>query len=413
MAQIMKIKYTILKVLIQNSSKVHNSNKGFTLIELMVGLIIMVLIGGFAMNAFIEASTTFSKDKKNIDSSQNLSAILEMIGNDIKQSGEQINDTRFPVVEIEPNTDVGSMSGSSKITVRRALTTAMTLCEDITNTDTNTKVTLTVADNSLLGIANCNAGTLLVGTLTATTLPTPITRPTALRDARNYRCKLDDINADYTSTITDFCNGNAQEKVLAAMSDGVGNVRIFQYTNDTEITANTKYQITIANLQTSKPLSTATYTSGTTPIYLVEERIYTLKSNGDFQLARDGGDAQTLIKGIKLFNVSARVYGDKTTKQSDAIDPASAIAGTTNVLPLIRRCDAATPYYICNFNTYRPLGAGTPPTIDDWKTLQGIKVSLQAKYDATGRGTEANANPKDIERLTAVAEFFPRNVLSK
>ena len=408
----MKTKYTILKVLIQNSSKVQNSNKGFTLIELMFGLIIMVLIGGFAMNAFIEASATFSKDKRNIDSSQNLSAILEMVGNDIKQSGEQINDARFPAIEIEPNTDAGSMPGSSKITIRRALTTALTLCENITSAST-TNTTLTVADNSLVGIANCNAGTVAAGTLTTTTLPATITRPKTLRDARNYRCKLDDINGDYSNATKDYCNSSAQEKVLAAMSDGTGNVRIFQYTNDTEVTANAKYQMTIANFQPSKPTVAATYASGNTPIYLVEERIYTLDTNGNFQLERDGNGAQTLLKGIKLFNVSARVYGDKTTKLSDAIDPASAILNTTNVLPLARRCDVTIPYYICNFNTYKPLGPGTPPTIDDWKTLQGIKVNLQSKYDATGRGTEANADPKDIARLTAVAEFFPRNVLSK
>ena len=60
----MQTKYTILKALIQNSNK----NPGFTLLELIVGLSIMVLVGGFAMNAFVDSSKTFSNDKKNIDS---------------------------------------------------------------------------------------------------------------------------------------------------------------------------------------------------------------------------------------------------------------------------------------------------------------------------------------------------------
>jgi hypothetical protein len=79
------------------------------------------------------------------------------------------------------------------------------------------------------------------------------------------------------------------------------------------------------------------------------------------------------------------------------------------------------PYYICSFNAV-PTGSplGTLPVVDDWKTLQGIKVELQAKYDSTGRSAEG-ANPNldsdvvknEKKKLTVAAEFFPRNVLSK
>ena len=47
------------------------------------------------MNALIDVSSGLNKDKRSIDSSQNLSAVLEIIGNDIRQSGEKINDTNF------------------------------------------------------------------------------------------------------------------------------------------------------------------------------------------------------------------------------------------------------------------------------------------------------------------------------
>lgn len=395
-------KSTILKVLIQNLSK------GFTLIELIIGLLIFTIVGGLAMNALVESSKSFSQAKKNIDSSQNLSAILELIGNDIKQAGEQMNDGLFPVIVIQPNSDTGSMSGSSKITIRRALTSPLTLCESIAGTSAIGSNTIVVTDDAQGSIsANCKPGTLVT---------TSVTRPAALMEARNYRCKLDNINADYSSTTTDFCLTTKAtpdlEKVRAAMSDSAGNIRIFDYVDDSVVTANTKFNISIANLTASTPSTTTTYNVGS-PIYLIEERIYTLDSSGNLQLQRDGGSAQTLISGISKFNVSARVYGDKTTKASDAIDPASTIANTTNVLPLARRCTPLVPYYICNFNSYVPAGspAGTRPVSDDWKTLQGIKVELRAKYDPTGR----NATPTDQDnaKLSATAEFFPRNVLSK
>ena len=194
-------KYTILRL--------HSQilNKGFTLIELIVSLIIFTIVGGLAMNALVESSNSFSTDKKNIDSSQNLSAVLEMIGNDIKQAGEQMNDGQFPVVVIDDNP---SNPGSSRITIRRALTSALTLCEQITPADTPTS--LIVADNAQVVAGNPNA--CKVGTLATTT----VTRPSALMEARNYRCKLDEINADYSSTTTDFCNGVASEKVRAVMT---------------------------------------------------------------------------------------------------------------------------------------------------------------------------------------------------
>jgi prepilin-type N-terminal cleavage/methylation domain-containing protein len=401
----MEIRYTILKVLTQNSSRAKNFNRGFTLIELIVGLLIMSIVGGLAMNAFIGASKDFNQDKKNIDSSQNLSAILELIGNDIKQSGEQINEAKFPVIKIEviPTGDVTNKPGSSKITIRRALTSPLTLCETIVGSAApSTAGKLTVADETNSN-TNCK-----VGTLVTTTIPAAISRTKSVKEVRDYRCKLDDLNADYSlSSTTDFCQSSKaspdKENVFAAISDGNGNIRTFRYIDDTEETANTKYAISFqaGSLSASLPNS-STYSLGTSPIYLIEERVYTLGIDNSVKLQIDGGAVETLVKGIETFKVSARVYGDKTTRNSDAIDPASTIAGTTNVLPLTRRCDSTVPYYICDFNS---------TTVDDWKTLQGVKVELQAKYDATGRGATASAT--DIEKLSAKAEFFPRNVLSK
>ena len=400
-------KYMILKVITQNFSKGSNSNKGFTLIELIVGLMIMLIVGGLAMNAFIQESITFNKDKKSIDSSQSMSAILEIIGNDIKQSGENINDAKFPVIKIEkiPSGDPDYMGGSSKITIRRALTTPLTLCDTITGTFTGT--TLTVTDDSSTE-PNCKLGTEVTTTTPA------VTRPTLVKEWRNKRCQLDDVNGNYTTPDTsDFCLPTKAspdlEQVLAAMSDRSGNMRTFQYINDTDSEAITfgspsvtgkRYKINISGLSAD---STNTYAVGN-PLYIIEERVYRLDKNGNFTLQRDGGTSDVLMKKIKKFNVSARVYGDKATREPDVIDPAATPVKATNVLPKTRRCDVSIPNYICEFNT-------ATTGVDDWKTLQGIKVDLQANYDSTGQS--ATPSPIDTDKLSASAEFFPRNVLSK
>jgi Tfp pilus assembly protein PilW len=418
-------KYTILKALIQTS------NKGFTLIELLVGLVITFTITGLAFDAFINSSNTFRNDQRNIDNSQNLSAILEIIGNDIQQSGEQITEGTFPVVTIEkiPTTDTVNMQGSSKITVRRALASPLTLCANTTATTSITSLVVTQDSNSN---ANCKSGTvvkneqILTGSTAGPLLPV-VERPSTLMTARSYRCKLDNPTIDYnlyTSTNkTDFCLSSKPttdlEKVRAAMSDESGKIWMFDYTNDAAnvvddpavvppTTPATRKandaSITISNV--SPPPTTVPYPVGT-PIYLIEERIYTLDKDGNLNLQKDGGIAGTLIKGIRKFDVSAKVYTDTINK---TVDP---IGGTGSVLPAARRCESLTPNYICEFKS------STYPS-DNWKTLAGVKVDLQAQYDPTGRGkfTDAqlddpNTTDPNVLKLRARAEFFPRNVLSK
>ncbi len=457
-------KYTTLKALILHFSKFKHLNKGFTLLELIFGLTIMIIVGGLAMNAFIETSTSFNKDKKNIDSSQNLSAILEMIGNDIKQSGELIGDSKFPTIEFAPNADAGSMSGSSKITIRRAVSEPLTLCQAIVApTDPTTITTLLVADNTTATVtasANCDVNKipnplLVVRPATVyspddstTTYPTTrlaLTLPTALRKARDYRCKLDQPNPsvayDSSTRVTDnFCDGVAAEKLRIAVSDRDGSILIFNETGetadptngaDTTVGSSKKYSITVKaestvdadkgfnqttidNNTRNKPVAAASpnpaiqYSIGS-PIYVLEERVYTLTNTGEFQVSVNGQAPSTLIKRIANFRASARVYTNSTDKSVKATPAADVCTNTDPFLsqPATGDATAESPQYICKFNYNL---AATDPAMD-WKTLAGIKIELHAKYDATGRA--ATATTADADKLKAAAEYFPRNVLSK
>ena len=402
-------KYTILKVLIQNLSKIRHSDKGFTLLELIAGMVILVSIIGLAMNAFISASSDFNKDKKAIDSSQSLSAVLELIGSDIRQAGEQINDANFPVIEFSTDPSSSAIPPSSKITVRKALVTSLTLCQNIPVDVSPLPNTLLVADSTSTN-TNCSG-------LAMTTTPAPIL-PGALRNVRNYRCQLDNPDADYAATTADLCAASKPslpskdpEQVRAAISDGSGHLRTFNYSDDNIITAASQYSITVGkdDLGGSTMLDDARnkaypYNIGQ-PIYLIEERVYTLDNDGSLKLSIDGKTPTTLIKKIAKFSVSAKLYQNTATvllsTKTTATAPANPCVAGTNTQFL------SDSQYTCKFNANTTSAA----TADNWKTLAGVKVELQAKYDSTGGS--ATPSTTDTEKLQATAEFFPRNVLSK
>jgi prepilin-type N-terminal cleavage/methylation domain-containing protein len=431
-------KYTILKAITRTS------NKGFTLLELLVGMIITLIIGGLAMQAFINASATFSKDKKSIESDQNLSAVLDIIGNDIKQAGENIGDKNFPTIEFGVDSaSTATPAKSSKIIIRRALSEPLTLCENLPANPTATTQILVV--DTTTSNTSCKVTQLLRSRNTATSSavfdPLPIATaitpalnpllPGALRNARDYRCQLPDPNRDYSSATTDFCDSLVgRNLVKVAISDGQGHMFVFNQTGETVESTNAadtvnpntytlglatpsifkKYRIVVDTTDTTPDPDSmiannanniVNYTIGN-PIYLIEERVYTLNNSGDLQVSVDGKPPSTLIKKIAKFTISARRY----TNSSDKIlnpSPANYCNSTTNNTQF-----ATNTNYTCKFNA---IPIPTLPDTYDWKTLAGVKIELQAKYDGTGQ----NATPTtaDTDKLTATAEFFPRNVLSK
>jgi prepilin-type N-terminal cleavage/methylation domain-containing protein len=475
-------KYMISKVTIQNLSRLSKDDKGFTLIELIVGLSIMLIVGGLAMNALIQASTSFNKDKKSIDSNQSMSVILEMIGNDIRQAGENINDGNFPSIEfkVADATETNLKSGSSKIIIRRALISPLTLCEAINaNQSLTTLTSPAVGDNATATVAissNCDVATsssplslyrvpipVSPATTPATyypityyptspsvalpTTPTPLSPklPIPLRKLRDYRCELDDPNPTtkydaVSNTGTDFCNGNASEALRIAVSNSNGQFLIFNQTGEIVPTTNTaddvvkdtattsstkKYQIAINNtfvsgdtaITTNSKNNAVAYPVGS-PIYVIEERIYTLSSSNSLQVSIDGKTPQTLIKKIDNFRISARIYTNSTDRIVQATPAANVCTDATPFAAQPTTPDANNPKYICKFNYFTGV---TVADKADWKTLAGIKVEVQTKYDGTGQGAENPSNPsldseqvqESKKKLYAASEYFPRNVLSK
>ena len=441
-------KYTILKVLLQTS------NKGFTLLELVIGMTILLIISGLTLSALNQAGDAFSKDKKNIDSSQSISAVLELIGNDVRQAGEYIRqDASFPALELSQNATptlpinrsgtIVTASASSTLIVRRALTAnPLTLCASVPNGTATTVTRIVVGDTTAVPGA-CNPLAASTATPPANAFLTPLVSTSPILQAKNYRCELGDPNLTY-SPAQDSCvaaaasmnNNPSLQRVLLAISDNAGNICVFNYTG--EDTSNpTQYKLIVTPIASNCD-NTGYSSTVPTPVYVLEERRYNLDANNNLTLATDGGVSSTpptLMSGIAKFKVSARAYKVTATGVTPAftlnarvIEPtglflngvASSVCTTAGVddgvsMP-VATATATDPIYAC-----RVKNAGGDLT--QWSHIAGVRIEMESRYDSTGTNISNNAltnyldalnnRPEEIAKLQAAAEYFPRNVLSK
>jgi type II secretory pathway pseudopilin PulG len=380
-------KFTILKVLIRPS------NKGFTLLELIISTSILILIMGLALDAFLHTNKTFTESNSRATANQDLASIAEYIGNDIRQIGEGIEDNSFPAVEFIENTDSGSMTGSSKLIVRRlASPVVLNLCEDLAAASTPTPSRLVVADSSLTA-TNC-------GVTLSTVSPK---FPTNLRSSRNFRCQLDVPNANWQSSTTDACASTAPtgsanpERLLMAVSDRAGHYRTFVTDNETEVSTGTKYGVAIAlddlghSTLASDTRNLVAYPVGS-PIYTLEEHVYSLDDQGNLNLAVNGAPTVLLLPNVAQFGVKGKLFTNITDKAILVPSAADYVC-------------ADDPNYVCRFNANTSTEAAV-----QWKTIGGIQLAIQAKYDATGKGAIPSA--ADLDKLTVRGQYFPRNAMS-
>ncbi len=440
-------KYTILKVLLQIS------NKGFTMLELIIGLSILLLISGLTLNALNQASDALSKDKKNIDSSQSISAVLELIGNDVKQAGEFIRqDSSFPAIVLSQNATptlpikrsgtVVAASASSTLIVRRALTAnPLTLCANVP-TGTATTVTRIVVGDTTVSPGACNPLAAATAAPPANAFLNPLVSTSPILQAKNYRCELGDPNLTYDPA-QDSCvaaaasmnNNTSLQRVLVAISDNAGNICVFNYTGeDTSNPAQYKLIVTAISSNCNNTVAYNYNATTPTPVYLIEERRYNLDANNNLTLATDGGVSTTpptLMSGIAKFKVSARAYKvDATvtpaiTLNDRVIQPTGLLAGAGSACTTagvddgvsmpVGTATATDPTYACRLNV------GANPA--KWNEIAGVRIEMESRYGSTGINISNNPltnylyalnnRPEDIEKLQAAAEYFPRNVLSK
>ncbi len=103
----------------QLADKVSGSeNRGLSLVELLVGAVVATGVLGIALSGAMFNRQLFLKDLDRTEVNDRLRSALDLVGADLKQVGERLNqrDPNFPVLSISKDQD-----GNSIITIRRNL----------------------------------------------------------------------------------------------------------------------------------------------------------------------------------------------------------------------------------------------------------------------------------------------------
>ena len=110
---------------------------GFTLVELLVGLIISGILAGLAFTVTFHNRNLYVRDNARINTNQNLRAAMDLLGLDIRQAGEYITDRSFPTILLQddPAGDV--------LVLRRGLDeTSLPVCSDVSGSTTSIAIAL-------------------------------------------------------------------------------------------------------------------------------------------------------------------------------------------------------------------------------------------------------------------------------
>jgi hypothetical protein len=182
-----------------------------------------------------------------------------------------------------------------------------------------------------------------------------------------------------------------------AVSDRAGHYRTFVSDGELEITAGSKYGVAIATddlghtTLASDPRNSIAYPVGS-PIYTLEEHVYSLDNLGNLNLAVNGAPTVLLLPNVAQFGVKGKLFTNIIDKS--VLTPTAANYVCTD-----------DPNYVCRFNANKASEVAV-----QWKTIGGIQLTIQAKYNATGKGATPTA--ADLDKLTVRGQYFPRNSMS-
>jgi hypothetical protein len=365
------------------------SDKGFTVLEMMVGIAMTLTVSAIALAALSNAETGFSKDKGRIEGGQKLSSVLDIVGRDIVQAGEQINDPRFPVIRVIPDADLNPLTNKgSRIIIYRGLEEALSLCSSApaTNALTAGTATTTLSLTSIdPDVRTENPSCTPVRTFEPVS---PATTPPTYTTTRTYPLN---VQAWRTRRLA------AGGQIPFFLHDTQGNIQLVNLTGETNASGFDTIGLTTSSFNAAfnfRNRSTAN---------LLEKREYlicgtdlkvrinnSIEGNCDEDNAVTSGSADTLAFPFKTIATNiTRMDITLTTAATATSDLDTPDTINTNF-----PC-APAPRNLC------PANIATE--IRDWRDLRGVAVRITAPNpDINGVQTTINASGR----------FYPRNILS-
>lgn len=333
------------------------SNKGFTLLELIVTLLVASILLGVSLSFIVDQRKLFVDDKDRTQINQNLRAAIDLVGTDIKQAGERIfGIAELPVVRVIDGT-------SDELFLQRlVITQVLPVCETATIAQNSTQETIDVS--VVGGVDDCN-----FSDGNGDGLPDNLGE---WQDARHEK-DGDSANNRNTNVPQDGCfeqGGSDEECLWAYIYDPVEDWgEFFLYSFEAPDGTGNRYRIyraRSANVANNRWQNA--YDPANNPrLYILEEHHYQLVDN---PRSNDPND-----------QVLQLVINGQTTQ------PIRLVNQLSNFQVQVEMQDGSTK---TDFNQ-------TTPFNDDWQQIQSIQVNL----------TDRDSSQ------TISSNFFPRNIMSR
>jgi prepilin-type N-terminal cleavage/methylation domain-containing protein len=353
-----------------HKSKITWLTSGFTLIELTMSLSITAVVVALSLQTLSSTQKEFTADTRNIEKSQRRSSVLEVIGRDIRQAGEQIEEARFPVIKMFPNSVPAK---GDNLVLYRAATAPLPLCnKDPIPANTNITEWFMSSDD-----------------------------PTVTNS--NQECRANAIEAPkiYPINLDEWVSNKASNP-FGVISSNDGRVQPFIYTDQFETAPGSKaYKIKNTLFNNSFELRRGQ------SAYLVEKKEYLVC--GDDLLMRlnspEEGECPTNLTESQFQTIASNVDEMKVKIYLPKLDGAT---GVELIPPQSQEItDAFPPVYIL---------PAVPPILQQnyyWKSIQLVNITIKSKKfsDDVCTGPTTVCAERD-QKLVAESSFYPRNVMS-
>ncbi len=386
------------------------SNKGFTILEMLVGISMTLTVSALALAALSNAERGFSQDKNKIEGGQKLSSVIDIVGREIVQAGEQINDPRFPVIKVTPD------GAGSRLIVYRGLEESLSLCSATATTNALTSGTATTTlslTSTIPAVQFLNSSCIVTPTnLEVSPATNPITYvevSPATTPPTYVRTYPKNVQAWRRRRIA---NGG---KLPFFLHDRQGRIQLANLIGETPATPSVPVipvpDFNIIGLTIEDPVTLSSFIPANnfpnrSTLNLVEKREYLIcgtelkvrvNNSLEGRCEKDDsvlpGSADTLISPFKV--VATNITSMNITLTT-AVTPTSSLVNNTNIdFPCAPAVVPAGPQPLC------PVATDTL----DWRQLRGVTVSIAAP------NPDVNA-AASVASIVASGRYYPRNILS-
>jgi prepilin-type N-terminal cleavage/methylation domain-containing protein len=393
-----------------------NRSKGFTLVEMLVGMALTSILAIIATQAITSVSKNFTQDQNTTANSQKMSLVLEIIGREIRQAGEFVTDDDFPVIQVKPRGTKGA-----SIIIYRAISEPIYLCKQYTTGAAITELTF-ATDRLAAGAPNASNPACTVETadlrLPADTFPgkkidgwiTPRTNSTTLIGATPVLPGA--VYDSKTKSIVPFIY-SGEQKTDSPIVPIKGSLTLQVKTSS------------FTSARVIDPLLNNAIAIGNTA-YLVQKREY-LVCGTSLMVRTDSNIEAAAITNPATVPSNADPAcqaANNATDPTASVDTVATSIDTLNITMVTRLTDLEASQDPANSkNAAFPI----PPVPNasserTWQHIQGVNIDIRS-LDPLGSQTgsilardvnslSATEKAKAIASFSTQGTFYPRNVLS-